>query len=852
MGEVYQAHDLKLNRQVALKILPDSFAHDRERLARFDREAKLLASLNHPNIAAIYGLEEARDKKFLVLELVEGETLAQRIKKGPLPLEEAVKLCRQIAEGLETAHEKGVVHRDLKPANVMIAGDDKIKILDFGLAKVLAAESAATAATQSPTVTEAMTGPGVILGTAAYMSPEQANGKAVDKRADIWAFGCVLYECLTGGRAFPGDTVSETIVSILGREPGWDALPATTPPAIRKLLERCLRKNPRERIHDVSDVRIEIQEALNESADVVHVQERGLRGRLLMSLAVVVVILAVAGVWYLRREPRQEAPLKVVPLTSYIGTQRQPSLSPDGRELAFSWDGEKQDNFDIYVQMVSGGTPQRLTMDPAPDLVPVWSPDANQIAFLRENSVYLISPRGGAERRLCSGSGWIAWSPDGRSIATSDRDSEIERFAIFMVSVETGKKQRMTTLPAKFRVDSTCVFSPDGRNMVFRRQPSALGNDAYILPLANGAPKGEPWRLTNDGSTIYGFAWTPDSREIVFSSDRGGRRSLWRIIPAPGAEPQRIPGADDGRNPSISKGPPTRLAYQRLYQDTNIWRMEIPHSANINNSPTQIIASSAPERDPQFSFDGRRVAFTSERSGYSEIWLAAGDGSNPTQLTSFAGSRTAGASSWSPNGRQIVFDSMVGGYLDIFVLNLENRVSRQLTDDHGFNARPSWSRDGHWIYFGSNRSGTHQVWKMSPDGGNPRQLTKDGGFEAVEAPNGKELYYTKTWNEAPGLWRMPLKGGRETPVIEAVRSGHWAVTDQGIYFLDFGAVPAAAPKPLLKFFSFETQKVSQHGTIEKIRISSDASFSVSRDGRSVIWSQLDRSESNIMLIDKFR
>lgn len=378
-----------------------------------------------------------------------------------------------------------------------------------------------------------------------------------------------------------------------------------------------------------------------------------------------------------------------------------------------------------------------------------------------------------------------------------------------------------------------------------------MGNDAYILSLANGAPKGEPWRLTNDSSDIFGFAWTPDSREIVFSSARGGRRSLWSIIPSPGAEPQRIPGTDDGSYPAISKGPPIRLAYQRSYEDTNIWRMEIPHSPNINNSVTQIIASSAPEINPQFSPDGTRVSFTSERSGYLEIWLAAGDGSNPTPLTSFAGSRTAGAPRWSPDGRQIVFDSMAGGYLDIFVLNLENRVSRQLTDDHGFNARPSWSRDGRWIYFGSNKSGIQQVWKMSPDGGNPRQLTKDGGFEAVEAPDGKELYYTKTFSTTAGLWRVPVEGGRETPVIEAVRSGHWAVTDRGIYFLDFSAVPAAAPKPL-KLFSFESQKASQVGTIEKIGISSNASFSVSRDGRSVIWSQIDRRESNIMLIDKFR
>ena len=242
MGEVYLADDLNLNRKVALKFLPDAFAGDPERMARFEREAKLLASLNHPNIAAIYGLEQAEGKRFLVLELVEGETLAQRISKGALPVDEALGICRQIAEGLEAAHEKGVIHRDLKPANVMITEGDKVKILDFGLAKALSDETQSVDSSQSPTLTEAMTRPGVILGTAAYMSPEQAKGKSVDKRADIWAFGCILYECLTGKRAFEGETVTETLAAILKSEPDWQALPAATPPSIRFVLRRCLEK----------------------------------------------------------------------------------------------------------------------------------------------------------------------------------------------------------------------------------------------------------------------------------------------------------------------------------------------------------------------------------------------------------------------------------------------------------------------------------------------------------------------------------------------------------------------------------------------------------------------------------
>jgi serine/threonine protein kinase len=262
MGEVYLAEDLSLDRKVALKFLPHIFTGDPERMARFEREAKLLASLNHPNIGAIYGLEQADGKRFLILEYVKGETLRARLSKEALPVEDALGVGRQIAEGLEAAHEKGVIHRDLKPANVMITDEGKVKILDFGLAKALADEIQSVDSSQSPTITEAMTQPGVVLGTAAYMSPEQAKGKTVDRRADIWAFGCILYECLTGKRVFEGETVTETLAAILRGEPDWDALPFTTPQNIRFVLRRCLERDLSRRFRDPADVRIEIEEAI--------------------------------------------------------------------------------------------------------------------------------------------------------------------------------------------------------------------------------------------------------------------------------------------------------------------------------------------------------------------------------------------------------------------------------------------------------------------------------------------------------------------------------------------------------------------------------------------------------------
>ena len=267
MGKVYRAEDTTLKREVAIKVLPERFTQDAERLARFQREAQLLASLNHPNIAAIHGLEESDGIRFLVLELVEGETLAERLARGPLPVEESLEICRQIAEGLEVAHEGGIIHRDLKPANVKVDPDGKVKVLDFGLAKALEEELSQEELANSPTITAEMTGAGVILGTAAYMSPEQARGKPVDKRADIWAFGCVLYECLTGTQLFGGETTTDCIAKLLQKEPDWKALPEGAPWRVRDLLRRCLEKDPHNRLRHIGDAGIEIRRAQTEPVD---------------------------------------------------------------------------------------------------------------------------------------------------------------------------------------------------------------------------------------------------------------------------------------------------------------------------------------------------------------------------------------------------------------------------------------------------------------------------------------------------------------------------------------------------------------------------------------------------------
>jgi len=384
MGEVYVADDLNLNRKVAVKFLPDAFTGDPERMARFEREAKVLASLNHPNIAAIYGLEQAGGKRFIVMELVEGESLAQRMSKGPLPIDEALAICRQITEGLEAAHEKGVIHRDLKPANVMITEGDKVKILDFGLAKALSDEIQSVDSSHSPTLTEAMTRPGVILGTAAYMSPEQAKGKSVDKRADIWAFGCILYECLTGKRAFEGETVTETLAAILKAEPDWSLLPRNTPASIRTLLHRCLNRDSRERQRDIGESRIAITEYLANPAAQAAPAATPVHGRNYWMAASILLFLGIAALLFAylnRKEPERELVQFSISLPEKMILFTAVSVSPDGRALAFAAIDETLKSH-LWIRPMNSLV-ARVIQETigASHPFPFWSPDSRSIGF---------------------------------------------------------------------------------------------------------------------------------------------------------------------------------------------------------------------------------------------------------------------------------------------------------------------------------------------------------------------------------------------------------------------------------------------------------------------------------------
>jgi len=473
MGEVYRARDTKLGRDVAIKILPRVFTSNPERLARFEREARMLAALNHPHVGAIYGVEEGEGLQAIVLELVEGETLADRLKRGPVPIAEALKIARQIADALDAAHEKGIVHRDLKPANIKVTPDGVVKVLDFGLAKATAGDGSTPDLTQSPTVTVGGTGDGVILGTAAYMSPEQARGQAVDKRTDIWAFGCVLYEMLTGCAAFARDTISDTIATILEREADLKALPSTTPAAIAHLLQRCLEKDARRRLRDIGDARAELEflapNRPNEMEShwrpaIAPASAQAVRRWIWPTAAVLSAGFIATGLWITRRDAApSEAPSQfTLSLEDQAGASVGvfPVPSPDGRYFAFVG-GRLGERTSLWIRALDAIDSQALAGTEGAG-EPTWSSDSRWIAFYADGKVKKVSPSGGSPQTIGEAPGFLdaAWGPRGDLIFRTGN-----RTALFRIREGGGPPEQVTTLDGAAALSETTTRSMSPRSI---------------------------------------------------------------------------------------------------------------------------------------------------------------------------------------------------------------------------------------------------------------------------------------------------------------------------------------------------------------------------------------------------
>jgi Tol biopolymer transport system component/DNA-binding winged helix-turn-helix (wHTH) protein len=566
------------------------------------------------------------------------------------------------------------------------------------------------------------------------------------------------------------------------------------------------------------------------------------------------------GVWFfvLRPAPKPPTPLlKVNPFTTLAGTEDQAAFSPDGNQIAFVWNGETEDNSDIYVKLIGAERPLRLTTNPASDTDPTWSPDGRYVAFLRQSAevggVFLVPSLSGTERKLADAFPYrpvvigntLSYSPDGKHLAMPDKNSQQQPFSIVSISIETGEKTRLTSPPTGSVGDFFPAFSPDQKTLAFVRSLSIAAADIYLLPLDGGEPK----RLTTDNTSIRGLSWTSDGKEIVFASRRDGSTyNLWKISTAD-ATPERLTTSErDVYSPAISVHG-NHLSYTQSMMDGNIWRIGLHGSKGPENAPLKLCPSTQEDSGPQYSPDGKKTVFASRRSGSFEIWLCDSEGSNSRQLTNIGGPLT-GTPRWSPDGREIAFDSWIEGNADIYVISADGGKPRRLTYDADEDVTPSWSRDGHWIYFGCTRSGSMQIWKVPAEGGPTVQITKQGGFEGFESTDGKYFYYAKG-RAMPGIWRVPVAGGEESLVLDQHRAGlwrYWAVTDKGIYF----ATAETPSHPIVEYYSFEANKITLVAKLDKPLFKTDPGLAVSPDGQSLLIVQMDQSGSDIMLMENFR
>jgi eukaryotic-like serine/threonine-protein kinase len=784
MGEVYQAHDTKLGRDVAIKVLPEAFAHDPERLARFQREAKMLASLNHPNIATIHGLEHSDSVQYLVMELVSGETLAERVKRdGAVPIEEALIIAKQIAEALEAAHEKGIIHRDLKPANVKVTPEGKVKVLDFGLAKAFEGETANEDMGNSPTLSRAATMQGVILGTAAYMSPEQARGKAVDKRTDIWAFGCVLFELLTGKQAFHGEDITDILAAVVRAEPAWQALPIPTPVKIRDLLRRCLQKDKTLRLRDAGDARIEIQEVVtapSEGPTFRDPVERGWRLAAAFGLvAVVVAVIAGYAVWNLKPLPLPQRVTRTVitlpPGQELAGMENGAAvaLSPDGTYLAYvaSQGGDQQ----IYLRAMDSLEARSIAgTEGANELF--FSPDGQWLGFFTGPKLKKISVSGGSALTLCTTgqSRGASWGSQGKIAFAPNNTTVLQE-----VSDSGGTQQPITHLQKGDVGHRWPEFLPGGKAMLF--VAGGLGDDSRVeaysigtgeqrdLNLAGTQPRYaasghlvfaqgpnlmaapfDPQRLevtgaavpvvdrvsqaTTSGGAQYSFSETGSLVYVSGIAQATLRRLVWvdrkgveQALPAP-PHAYRYPRlSPDGHRLAVTIEEPEQNIWLYDLARTTLTRLTFQGSLNLMGSWTP---------------DGKRIAFESNREGAANLFWQLADGSGGIEKLTTSG-HTQAPFSWSPDGQELAFADVapVTGY-DIWVLRMRDRKAQPFLETPYLESAPRFSPDGHWLAYVSDESGRFEVYVQSyPGPGGKWQISTEGGTEPVWNPNGRELFY---------------------------------------------------------------------------------------------------------------
>ena len=871
MGEVYRARDTRLNREVAIKVLPADRLKDENRRRRFIQEARSASSLNHPHIITIHEIESAGELDFLVMEYVRGKSLDLAIPRGGLPLPELLRIAIPVSDALAAAHARGIIHRDLKPANVMLGQDGAVKVLDFGLAKLVGTDVGADEETLTHYADAGLSAPGAIAGTAAYMAPEQATGGKVDARSDIFSFGAMLYEMATGTRAFRGDSTGDVLAEVVRSEPKPPTqLVPTIPRELERIIVRCLRKSPERRFQTMADVRIELQEIKEESDSgslSAPAAGRMTRRRPVLwvaGAAAVAVAVAVSWLWWPRAAPLPAA--RVVPLTTLSGSEALPSFSPDGEQVVFSWDGGKggsatgsERSWDLYVTLIGSQEVRRLTTDPATDYMAAWSPDGRQIAFVRDGpegpGLRIISPLGGEDRKLSDFRVLISpitWSPDGRWVAVPGAPSGAPNIpgeeGIYLIPVEGGEPRLIARSAPRALIHGP-AFSQDGQQLAFASCFGPLRTSCEVQVMRLGrdySQAGEPRRLTRPTSRIWSLVWSHDGSSIIYADDAApGLTHLRRVSVSGNAPPERIELAGLGAIAAVLAPGRDRLAFVRLVGGVGIY------TTDLKRPPQPLLVSSGTSgsRDfhPDFSPDGSRIAFESTRSSDAvEIWVAASDGSNARQLTRGPG-LWQGSPAWSPDGRSIAFDSRADdGRWDIWVIDADGGTPRRVTNDPEDENAPTWSRDGRWIYFSANEPGRRNIFRVPVHGG-PRQRVT-GEEEVIigqESADGRELIYEQTTDANTPLLAVPVAGGPARQVVACVASGrHFRVFPNGIYY-------AECSRPEAEFHLLEPS-TGRDRVLGRVPTRSSANgLAVSPDQKTFLVHQ-ESFDSDIMLIDNFR
>jgi serine/threonine protein kinase/Tol biopolymer transport system component len=773
MGEVYRARDTKLKREVAIKILPEEFSRDGDRVSRFQREAEVLASLNHPNIAGIYDLAEASGTRFLVLELVEGETLADRIAQGPIPVEEALALAKQICEALEAAHERGIIHRDLKPANVKITSSGKVKVLDFGLAKATDASPTSAALSNFPTMLSG-TMRGLIIGTAAYMSPEQAKGRPVDRRTDIFAFGCVLYEMLAGRPVFEGEEVAEILAQVLTRDPDWTRLPTHVPLRIRELLRFCLQKDVKKRRSDAADLRIDIEEAMTEPEAVASAVAPGRQLRLAWGVAAVAsFLLAVLAAVHFREKAPESPEMRLEISTPSTSAPLEFALSPDGRYIVFVASGNGPQRLWLRALDKTDAQPMSGT-EGAND--PFWSADSRSIGFTATGKLKRIDIAGGPPQELANTSvpRTGAWNGSGTILFSASVGP------LLRIASSGGEPVAVTRFDARQSDHRFPQFLPDGRHFVFYAAGTPDGTGIYLGSLDGGESKrlagadtagvylapgriafvrqstlfaqhldleraeltGDPIRVADSVATngvgFGGFSASVDGR-LAYRGGAGLRQLTWynRVGKVVGVAGESDPYlfypelSPDGR----------RVALQRSVTQNfvDVWLTDL-----VRGGTTRFTFDPAIDGAPLWSPDGISIAFASNRKGPYGLYLKPSSGAGAEQLLLETPNHSY-PQDWSKDGRFLLYsqtDPKTGRDLWALPMTGNDRKPIAVVNTRFEELNGQFSPDGRWVAYETNESGRFEIIVQPfPVPSSKWPVSTGGGIQPRWRADGKELYF---------------------------------------------------------------------------------------------------------------